>query len=660
MDQSRINKLYQSVSKQNWEDMMGLISSKDKDVMLLLHPISVHKDNIVHLAVHSKKKKPLNQILEFVDKNMRHSFTSSVNAYGNTVMHEAAICRNLEAVQLLVAENKELLRLENDSGETPLFRAAAYGNTEIVKFLAYHENEIVTNFEKKKQLKDHHRKRNDDTSILRVAVKGKHFGTALELLKLDPELAKLEDKDGSTDLYYLLHKMSSSLKSGYRMNIWEKILYFCLPIGCGNNDEADNIQTRRLPQWTTFQTRRLEVSHLIYLSIWRFIIAGCPVVKRIWKEKRGYKLASKLADELVNKDKSILDEEEEKEKEKERRNIPLFAAIKKGNTKIFKSILKKYPQALELVDHRKQNILHVAATYRQKEIFNFVKGKEIQKNRLARQIDINGYTILHCVADMEYYEGGTGPPYHLLREELEWFDSVEEITPTYYTMLETNNKMTAWDFFKITHENQRQEAQKCIKNTCQLCIAVAILVFFFVLAAAAFTVPGGGGSGTINSDYGSTLPILLLLLGSRNPPFFLFFTVPDIIALSCSLTAAVMFLSLSHTLPLKWRYFLVRIPRQLRLGFALLFVSVATTMLAFASTVYLIIIHHHDSEELQRRWRMNLVCSTAFLPLSLFSLTYFPLFRSFIQVLKNIFDLLLRFLRFLGKLISPNFRKTRE
>ncbi|TXG68393.1 hypothetical protein EZV62_003328 [Acer yangbiense] len=199
-----------------------------------------------------------------------------------------------------------------------------------------------------------------------------------------------------------------------------------------------------------------------------------------------------------------------------------------------------------------------------------------------------------------------------------------------------------------------------------MCITVAILVFFFVLAAAAFTVPGGGGSGTIDSDYGSTLPILLLLLlGSRNPPCFLFFTVPDIISLSCSLTAAVMFLSLPQTSPLKWRYFLGWIPRQLSLGFALLFVSVATTMLAFALTVYLFIIHHH-SEHLQLWWRMNLVCTTAFLPLSLLSLTYFPLFGSFIQALKNIFnfiipcDLLLHFLRFLGNLIGPYFRKTRK
>ncbi|KAK1571157.1 hypothetical protein Q3G72_012769 [Acer saccharum] len=259
--------LYHLVSEGNWEGMIRelICSSKDKsnkDVMLLLHPISVHKDNIVHLAVHSKKKEPLKQILEFVEKNMRHSFTNSVNAYGNTVMHEAAICRNFEAVQLLLAENKELLRLENASGETPLFRAAAYGNTEIVKFLAYQGSQIVTNFQKKKQLNHNHRKRNDDKSILRIAIAGKHFGTALELLKLDPELANLEDKDGS-DLYYLLDEMSSSLKSGYRMNIWEKILCFFLPIGCGNNDEEDNIQILPemccwLPQWTSFQTRRLE------------------------------------------------------------------------------------------------------------------------------------------------------------------------------------------------------------------------------------------------------------------------------------------------------------------------------------------------------------------------------------------------------------------
>ncbi|TXG46865.1 hypothetical protein EZV62_026159 [Acer yangbiense] len=90
-----------------------------------------------------------------------------------------------------------------------------------------------------------------------------------------------------------------------------------------------------------------------------------------------------------------LDQKKEQEEQEQERGIPLFAAIRTGNTKFVKFILTKYRRALELVNHRKQNILHVPAMYRRKEIFDFVKGKDIPMIRLARQIDVNGYTVLH-------------------------------------------------------------------------------------------------------------------------------------------------------------------------------------------------------------------------------------------------------------------------
>jgi ankyrin repeat protein len=101
----------------------------------------------------------------------------------------------------------------------------------------------------------------------------------------------------------------------------------------------------------------------------------------------------------------------------------LLLATSNGIVEIVKEILDVYPQAVEHVSRKGQNIMHVAIKNRQKEIFNMVKKMEIPLTRLVRRIDKNGYTLLHHVAVMQYYSGGTLPgPALQLQEELHWFD----------------------------------------------------------------------------------------------------------------------------------------------------------------------------------------------------------------------------------------------
>ncbi|KAI9161248.1 hypothetical protein LWI28_015724 [Acer negundo] len=246
---------------------------------------------------------------------------------------------------------------------------------------------------------------------------------------------------------------------------------------------------------------------------------------------------------------------------------------------------------------------------------------------------------LHSVADTKHYNRGTssGPVYNL-QEELEWFSTVEKLIPSHYKTHRDNKDKTAMELFKEMHEKQLENAQRWIKETSQSCSGVAVLVATVVFAAA-FTVPGG-----TNDSNGQ--PILL------RSPFFLFFTVMDVVSLSCSLTAIVMFLSVV-TSPFELEDFLVSLPRRLTLGFALLFMSVATTMLAFTSTIVLII--HLDQS---RQWTMTLICSAAFFPVSVLALTHFPLFVSFLIAWKNLFkfvwnallcNLVLGWLKNLGK-----------
>ncbi|KAK4857977.1 hypothetical protein QYF36_009022 [Acer negundo] len=230
MDDSRIKKLYKNVLDKDWKALKGDFSCEnDVDPLKLLSPISVHGYNIIHLVVHSGTKEPLKQILGRVkctgDLKLLRCFTRSVNSYGNTVLHEAAISGNLEAVKLLVEnDDQEILEMKNDSNETPLFRAAAFGKTKIVKFLASCEGQTVYSSDGTKKLKDIHRSNKNGETVLFAAVQGQHFGTALELLKLDEKLTDLED--GNQTSFYMLAKTPSAFNSKYEMGIWKKPLFF--------------------------------------------------------------------------------------------------------------------------------------------------------------------------------------------------------------------------------------------------------------------------------------------------------------------------------------------------------------------------------------------------------------------------------------------------
>ena len=61
---------------------------------------------------------------------------------------------------------EDLLKAENNLGETPIYRAVAHGQTQMAKSLAA----------KVRDLSSHFRRRKDEMSILHIAVIGQHFG----------------------------------------------------------------------------------------------------------------------------------------------------------------------------------------------------------------------------------------------------------------------------------------------------------------------------------------------------------------------------------------------------------------------------------------------------------------------------------------------------
>lgn len=103
---------------------------------------------------------------------------------------------------------------------------------------------------------------------------------------------------------------------------------------------------------------------------------------------------------------------------------PLFLATKSGCVEIVEEILNQYPQVVEHVNNKGQNILHLAIKYRQLQIFNLVKKMKIPMKRLVRNVDIHGNSILHMVGmkrENSEFEKMQNPT-DKLQEELQWFE----------------------------------------------------------------------------------------------------------------------------------------------------------------------------------------------------------------------------------------------
>ncbi|KAI9198551.1 hypothetical protein LWI28_018034 [Acer negundo] len=554
------------------------------------------------------------------------------NVNRSTILHEAAVHRNIEALKLFVRKyGHEPLLIKNIYGETPLFTAAAFGSTEVVKYLASQPNQMTDGG---KQLKDIHRIRDDGhgISILYVAIRGQHFDTALELLRLDESLAGLKNKEGMTGLH-LLASMPTAFRSRYRMDLWKLFFYTYLPAG-GVHIEAEKndhqVHSRDLESGQSNNRRCFSLN----------LCKG--QLGRIRTEKRKHKLAFQLAKKLIQIDTTWLSTEDqpchEVEGSKEHTIVeehdtwenhyhsvadansstrsssfamgtstqvqsPLLLAAASGIIEIVKEMIHFCPQVVAHVNSKKQNILHVAAMYRQREVFEVVVRKKVSlhsrhgalfwRNLLRGRIPTaRGDTMVPTC------RGNNALSLWLVQR----FQKQEDTRRAF----QTDSRKTTWG------------SKRLHKMTAQACSTVAVLIATVVYAAA-YTLPGG------NNQHGRPM--------FENFSAFALFTVTDYIAVGCSLTSVVMFLSILVA-PLQLRDFHHTLPRTLTMGFTFLFLSVAATMIAFTSTVFLT-IHYME----QQRWFRTFCFSLVSAIVSIFAMIQFPLYVSFRETLMNIIKL---------------------
>uniref|UniRef100_A0A6N2NKM8 Uncharacterized protein n=1 Tax=Salix viminalis TaxID=40686 RepID=A0A6N2NKM8_SALVM len=495
-------------------DWNGMVDFYKNNARYLVAPVTFTSDTGLHLAVHSNTEKPLKDLLEIME-GIESFLPNSKNKFGNTVLHEATIYGNYEAAGLLVRLCPDLLMEKNNDGETPLFTAASFGEAEIVKFLFRSEPERRVNG--KSSLLEIHHQRGDGLSILSAAIIRQHFETALLLLDLDGSLHSVEDKKGRTALQYLAD-MPSAFESGVSMGICERLINCCLPVK-RHHKLKSQVETRfkeRKEQGDVESGQGRDSEDLESGSEWNQrggifkylkVPKGCWL-EGFWNQKTKHVFALKLAKLLIKKDESlnkvsitITDEEQGlggKENEKgenkcteitikvkdtagssetnssiltSKEHIPLFIATRNGIEVIVREILDRYPYAVEQLNEKGQSILHVAVMHRQEKIFSLVKQRKIPMARLHRVPDREGNTLLHHVAHMEHYRGGTRPGAALqLQEELQWYE-VSPIHPCLYLLIKIIHGLASskGNSFSLCNasEQDRQDSRRSLQSESQ-------------------------------------------------------------------------------------------------------------------------------------------------------------------------------------------------
>ncbi|KAK9185950.1 hypothetical protein WN943_026309 [Citrus x changshan-huyou] len=534
-----------------------------------LYILTIHDDTVLHMATYSKKSNLVLQLLDELPDQYLDKMTRQ-NQAGNTILHETATSNHaIPVAEKLLKKAPGLLGMRNNNGETALLRAARYGKGDIFNFLAGR----VSGYDLGTKLPFLHR--NDKTNVLHIAILSQHFDLALQIANDYRYLIEEQDVDGMTALQLLA----------------------CKP------EAFDRKRAEGLSRRAEFEEEERQCKSAMELA--RFLI----------RRDTSWEITDSIQDQSkpkihrygANPNASSVDQKGIGESTAiDNAETPLFLATKSGCIEIVKEIFNVYPQAVEHIDDEGRNILHVAIKYRQLEIFELVIQMEVPMRRLVRKIDNGGNTLLHMtgIKRSDYVPEKMEGPALVLQEELLWYERVEEVSMPHFRNHRNNMGFTPEELFATANNELRAQSKEWLIHTAEGCSVVAVLIAT-VAFAAAYTVPGGA-----NEETG--YPILL------RHPFFVTFTVSDVLSLTFSLAAVVTFLSILSS-PFRLQDFKQSLPNKLTMGFAFLFLSVCLMMVAFAATILLMIKN-------KEHWAKVLLYTCSFIPVGIFALSYFPIY----------------------------------
>ncbi|KAL6346959.1 hypothetical protein AAG906_006019 [Vitis piasezkii] len=544
-----------------------LISKDDKMVTQVcsshregpLQRISVYNDTVLHMASRFKRSKLVRDLLEMLPEERNHELAATKNNAGSNILHEVAASDTMKDVaEEMLKRDSELLIAPNDLGETPIFCAARYGQTEMFKFLAGEMKLTERSPEDGKQ----YLQRNDRTTVLHISIFTECFELAHYIAKSYSYLIEERDQDSMTALQYLACNPTAFEKKKIktRRGFMDELMISTRP----PQGLMEKLINSKWPPRTTSKTsdeRCYSLQGLVKLLVkndtsWHPSVnsqeVGLGETKELDIEKEEKISQQKKDQNFQENEGQNYQESSTNYKYKKSDEAPLFLATISNIQDIVEEILVCHPQALEHTNKEGMNILHVAILYRHIEIFDIVSKSEL----LARNAK-------PCIPTTK---------------ELLLFKKVKSACKMHLTKPLNKDNQTAEELFAAGNEKLHQDAKEWLMRTTENCTILSIFIAT-VAFAAAYTVPGGP-----NQDTG--IPI------HNSKPFFVVFILADVFSLTLALTSVGKFLSiLTSSFPLQ--DFETYLFKKLTQGIICMILSVSMMAVAFGATIILIMMTHN-------------------------------------------------------------------
>ncbi|KAI3879831.1 hypothetical protein MKX03_000450 [Papaver bracteatum] len=361
--------------------------------------------------------------------------------------------------------------------------------------------------------------------------------------------------------------------------------------------------------------------YLIYLVIKfsvRFIWSPVSRIKQIYKQVHDEKVNHKEAEALVKIMFTTLKERMNKVEVIDffgRSNF-MKVAIRHRNVEIVEVCIKLFPYLI-WTQLSGQNMIQMAIAERNETILNIIC-EESGKNKidLVSRCDDEDNTILHYAAKLapSAQLDSVSGAYLQMQREKQWFKGVEYMIPEKDRFKRNKNGDTAHNIFTKEHKELKESGERWLKDTAGSCMLVAALIAT-VAFASAFTVPGGNISDSNSGKNG--IPVLL----TETP--FIVFALADALALFSSITSVLMFLAI-YTSRYAEADFLKSLPNKLILGLTTLFMSMASVLVAFSASLYIVLGERFT-------WVLVPIVVFSCVPVTLFGWLQLPLFFDMIR-----------------------------
>ncbi|XP_068334813.1 uncharacterized protein [Pyrus communis] len=521
---------------------------------------SLSGSTALHMAVSMENEYMAKELVEW----MTEEDLEIEDANGVTALALATLIAP-EVARCIIEKNKRLLCIPcNPLKMIPLIKACHGGHWELARYLY-----SVTPLEALTSTQDNCRTSAD---LISHCFSSKELDIALDLIQRCPNLAFATNSTGKTPLQELAC-MPSLFSSGTHLGFWQQWIYnsINIPHASGIRDVRMDVQKQANDPVNDQRGR-------IILSVMPFPRGLVSTLRKLFGIDHIYKLKQIHVQslEVLQGICKMTEGLSLKQMQGSSVHTALFKAVEHGNDEFLRQLFTANTLALGIYDENAKSMFQFSIECRQEKVYNFFhEFTRIMNVRTESRVDKFNNTLLHSAARLS-------PPAQLkqipcaamqMQRELQWFKDVEKIVPAkFLEVVNYTDGMTARDLFTKNHKELATECERSMKATATSCTVVGALIVT-IMFIAVFSVPGG-----IKAGY----PVFL------NKRIFMVFIVADVFSLFSSTTSVVTFLGILNS-----RYaeedFLKSLPTKMVIGLFTLFSSIVTMMIAFSSTLFLML-----------------------------------------------------------------------